>query len=346
MKLTARMTALVAACVFTAPSAQAIDITGAGASFPAPLYASWSSSYYKATGFRVNYQSVVSGAGVRQIKAKTVVFGASDKPLKPAALKKAGLIQFPTVIGGVVPVVNLPGIKPGQLRLTGPVLAAIYMRKITKWNDRRIKALNPRLRLPKTAITPVRRADSSGTTFIFSDYLAKVSKSWKEKMGIGKTIKWAPGLIGGKGNEGVTQFVKLFKGRIGYVSYAYAKQNKLTHVAMQNADGIYVQPSVKNFMASAANVDWKKAAFGATLTNKTGARAWPISGATFILVYRNPKNPREVRQALDFFDWAYSSVGDISALKLDYVPMPDSVVRQVKESWTRIKSPNGRSVWY
>jgi len=335
-------TAVVASAL--AASLHAAEITGAGASFPAPIYAKWAEAYQKATGNRVNYQSIGSSGGIRQIQAKTVDFGASDAPMKPEDLAKHGLMQFPTVIGGVVPVVNVKGIKPGELKLTGQVLGDIYLGKINKWNDKAIVALNPGVSLPDAAIGVVRRADGSGTTFIFTNYLAKVNAEWKSKIGEGTAVNWPTGL-GGKGNEGVAAFVQRVPGAIGYVEYAYAKQNKLAHVAMQSAEGSYVQPDDKTFSSAAASADWTKGAFYEILTNMPGKTSWPITGATFILVPNAPEKPQQVAEVLRFFDWAYGN-GDQSALELDYVPIPDSVVKQVQTAWaTNIKDGSGKSLW-
>jgi phosphate transport system substrate-binding protein len=343
MKLGYAKQLLAAAVVTFAGGSQAAEMTGAGASFPAPIYAKWAEAYHKATGNRVNYQSIGSSGGIRQIQAKTVDFGASDAPMKPEDLSKHGLMQFPTVIGGVVPVVNVPGIKPGELKLTGQVLGDIYLGTIKKWNDKAIAALNPGLKLPDTAIGVVRRADGSGTTFIFTNYLSKVNEEWKKKVGEGTAVSWPTGL-GGKGNEGVAAFVQRVPGAIGYVEYAYAKQNKLPHVAMQNAESQFVQPDDQSFSAAAAGADWTKGAFYEILTNTPGKQSWPITGATFILVHTQPEKPQQIAEVLKFFDWAYAQ-GDKSALELDYVPMPDSVVKQVQTAWaSNIKDGAGKAI--
>ena len=276
--------ALACAAGFTA-SASAAVITGAGASFPAPVYAKWADAYEKATGNKINYQSIGSGGGIKQIEAKTVDFGASDMPLKPEDLAKDDMMQFPTVIGGVVPVVNLPGIKPGEIKLNGTVLADIYLGKVTKWTDPELAKLNPGVKFPDHDIAVVRRADGSGTTFIFTNYLSKVSPEWKEKVGESTTVQWPLGL-GGKGNEGVSAFVQRIPGAIGYVEYAYAKQNKMTHTQLQSADGAFLQPEAANFQAAAAGAEWNKSAFYEILTNRPGKQSWPISGATFILLHK------------------------------------------------------------
>lgn len=319
------------------------DVTGAGASFPAPVYAKWAAAYNTATGVRINYQSVGSGAGIRQIKAKTVDFGASDMPLTDEELAKDGLVQFPTVIGGVVPVVNIQGIKPGQLRLTGEVLGNIYLGKISKWSDPAIVALNPGVKLPDAAIAPVRRADGSGTTFVFTNYLSKVNAEWKQAVGEGAAVKWPAG-AGGKGNEGVAAFVGRLPNSIGYVEYAYAKTNKLSHVAMKNVSGEYVQPDDSAFKASAAGADWNKS-FYQVLTNQPGKTAWPMSSATFILMHKAPQKPEQSTGALKFFDWAYVN-GDKTATELDYVPLPASVKDIVRKSWAQIKDAAGKPVSY
>jgi phosphate transport system substrate-binding protein len=332
-----------AAAVFSL-AAGAAEITGAGASFPAPIYAKWAEAYEKATGNRMNYQSIGSSGGVRQIQAKTVDFGASDAPLKPEELDKHGLIQFPTVIGGVVPVVNVKGVASGQLRLTGQVLGDIYLGKIKRWNDAAIGALNPGVSLPDQAIGVVRRADGSGTTFIFTNYLAKLNPEWKQKVGEGTAVKWPTGL-GGKGNEGVAAFVQRVPGSIGYVEYAYAKQNKLAYVAMQNAEGSFVHPDEASFGAAAAGADWTKASFYEILTQKPGKSSWPITGATFILIPKSAPKSEQLAEVLKFFDWAYAN-GDKLALELDYVPIPDTVVKQVHAAWgTNVKDSAGKSLW-
>jgi phosphate transport system substrate-binding protein len=342
MNLRIRTASLVLATLGAAGLASAQDVTGAGASFPAPLYAKWASDYHKATGVKVNYQSVGSGAGIKQIEAKTVDFGASDMPLKDEDLKAKGLVQFPTVIGGVVPVVNIQGIAPGQLRLNGTVLADIFLGKITKWNDAAIKGLNPGLNLPDAAIAPVRRADGSGTTFIFTNYLSKVSPDWKAKVGEGTAVNWPTG-AGGKGNEGVAAFVGRLPGAIGYVEYAYVKQNKMNYALMQNAEGKVVAPDDKAFKAAAAGADWSRS-FYQILTNQPGNEAWPITGATFILMHKAQEKPVQAAAALKFFDWAYKN-GDKTADDLDYVPMPASVKTQIEKLWSGdIKDAAGKSV--
>jgi phosphate transport system substrate-binding protein len=324
-----------------AVAAGAQDVTGAGASFPAPLYSKWASDYNKAKGVRINYQSVGSGAGIKQIDSKTVDFGASDMPLKDDELAKKGQLQFPTVIGGVIPVVNIKGIAPGQLKLNGQVLGDIYLGKITRWNDAALKALNPGVNLPDAAISPVRRADGSGTTFIFTNYLSKVNPEWKSKVGEGTAVNWPTG-AGGKGNEGVAAFVGRLPNSIGYVEYAYVKQNKMTYAQMQNAAGKFVSPDDTAFKAAAAGADWSRS-FYQILTNQPGAQAWPITGATFILMHKLQDKPAQAAATLKFFDWAYKN-GDKTALDLDYVPMPAVVKAQVEKAWGEIKDGSGKAV--
>ena len=337
-----RTAALGLATLSFAGLASAQDVTGAGASFPAPLYAKWAAEYNKSTGVKINYQSVGSGAGIRQIDAKTVDFGASDMPLPDADLAKKGQVQFPTVIGGVVPVVNIKGIAPGQLRLTGPVLADIYLGKIAKWSDPAIKQLNPSLNLPDAPIAPVRRADGSGTTFIFTNYLSKVSPEWKAKVGEGTAVNWTTG-AGGKGNEGVAAFVGRLPNAIGYVEYAYVKQNKMTYALLQNAAGRFVAPEDKAFKAAAAGADWSKS-FYQILTNEPGADSWPVTGATFILMHKSQDKPAQAAQVLKFFEWAYKN-GDKTAEDLAYVPMPAAVKAQVEKLWqSDIKDASGKQI--
>ncbi len=344
MKSSHRIATLGLAALAFAATASAQDVTGAGASFPAPLYAKWAADYNKATGVRINYQSVGSGAGIRQIDAKTVDFGASDAPLKDEDLVKKGQIQFPTVIGGVVPVVNIRGIAPGQLRLNGQVLGDIYLGKITNWNDAALKALNPGVNLPDAAIAPVRRADGSGTTFIFTNYLSKVNAEWKTKVGEGTAVNWPTG-AGGKGNEGVAAFVGRLPNSIGYVEYAYVKQNKMTFALMQNAAGQFVSPDDTAFKAAAAGADWTKS-FYQILTNQPGAQSWPITGATFILMHKVQDKPAQAAATLKFFDWAYKN-GDATADSLDYVPMPPSVKAQIEKLWqTELKDASGKAIAY
>lgn len=317
------------------------EATGAGASFPAPLYSKWAADYHKATGVKINYQSVGSSAGVKQIEAKTVDFGASDEPLKDDELAKKGLVQFPTVIGGIVPVVNIKGVAPGQLKLSGQVLGDIYLGKISKWNDPAITALNPGVALPDAAIAPVRRADGSGTTFGFTNYLSKVNAEWKEKVGEGKAVNWPTG-AGGKGNEGVAAFVGRLPNSIGYVEYAYVKQNKLTYTQLQNKEGTFVSPDDETFKAAAAGADWAKS-FYQILTNQPGKNAWPITSATFILMHKTQEKPAQAATSLKFFDWAYKQ-GDKTVADLDYVPMPDAVKNVIYKSWNDIKDASGKVV--
>jgi phosphate transport system substrate-binding protein len=340
-----RIKYLCAVCLAAAaPYLQAAEITGAGATFPAPVYAKWAEAYQKATGNRMNYQSIGSSGGIRQIRAKTVDFGASDAPLKPEELAKDNLMQFPTVIGGVVPVVNIAGVQPGQLRLNGQVLGDIYLGKIRKWNEKPIADLNPGVPLPNQDIAVVRRADGSGTTFIFTNYLAKVNAEWKQKIGEGQAVQWPVGL-GGKGNEGVAAFVQRLPGSIGYVEYAYAKQNKLSHTLMQNAAGAFVAPDDVTFRAAAAGADWTRGEFYEILTHQPGKESWPITGATFILIHKSPEKPQQIAEVLKFFNWAFAS-GDKLALDLDYVPLPDAVVKQIQTAWsTNIRDPGGKALW-
>lgn len=314
-------------------SATAQEVTGAGATFPAPLYAKWASEYNRATNIRINYQSVGSGAGIKQIEAKTVTFGASDMPLTDDKLKEIGLFQFPTAIGGVVPVVNLKGIEPGQLRLTGAVIADIFLGKITRWDDAAIKALNPTLALPDQSITVVRRADGSGTTFIWTNYLSKVSREFKDTIGEGTAVNWKVG-AGGKGNEGVATMVRQLPGTLGYVEFAYVKQTKMNWVNVQNAAGTWVAPTEDAFRAAAANADWNRSYYQ-ILTNQAGKEAWPISGATFILVYIKPSDAAASRTAMTFFDWAFSH-GDRAADDLDYVALPASVKAKIRADWKQL----------
>jgi len=342
MKTTFKFAAagLIAAAFAHVP-AFAQEATGAGASFPAPLYSKWAADFNKATGAKINYQSVGSGAGIKQIDAKTVDFGASDMPLSDEELKAKGLMQFPTVIGGVIPVVNIQGIKPGELKLSGAVLGDIYLGKITKWNDAAIKALNPSLNLPDAAIAPVRRADGSGTTFLFTNYLSKVNPDWKAKVGDGTAVNWPTG-AGGKGNEGVAAFVNRLPNSIGYVEYAYVKQNKMTYAQMQNAAGHFVSPDDDAFKAAAAGADWSKS-FYQVLTDQQGKDAWPITGATFILMHKAQEKPAQATTTLKFFDWAYKN-GDKTAGDLDYVPMPDKVKGAIATAWGDIKDASGKPV--
>lgn len=324
--------------------ASAADISGAGATFPYPIYAKWADAYKKETGTGLNYQSIGSGGGIKQIKAKTVTFGASDMPLKPEELEQAGLIQFPMIMGGVVPVVNLKGLKSGDVQLSGTVLANIYMGEVTKWNDPQIKALNPNVNLPNTAIAPVYRSDGSGTNFLFTDYLSKTSPKFKTQIGANTSVQWPAG-IGAKGNEGVANMVKQTDGSIGYVEYAYAKQNNITYLGLQNKDGKTVVPKIEAFQAAAANADWANAkGYYVILTDEPGAESWPITGASFILMYKNPQDVATSAEALKFFDWAYKS-GAKMATDLDYVPMPESVVSMVQKTWSQSIQADGKPIW-
>jgi phosphate transport system substrate-binding protein len=322
-------------------AAMAQDVTGAGATFPAPLYAKWADAYNKASGARINYQSVGSGAGLKQIRSKTVDFGASDMPLKDDELAKDGLVQFPTVIGGVVPVVNIKGIQPGQIKLTGAVLGDIYLGKVTKWNDPSLTALNPGVPLPDATISVVRRADGSGTSFIFTNYLSKVNAEWQAKVGEGTAVNWPTG-AGGKGNEGVAAFIARLPNSIGYVEYAYVKQNKMTYTQLKNKDGHFVSPDDLNFKAAAAGADWNKS-FYQVLTEQPGKDAWPLTGATFVMMHKVQDKPAQATHSLKFFDWAYTN-GDKMAAELEYVPLPDSVKQLVRKQWAEIKDASGKVI--
>jgi phosphate transport system substrate-binding protein len=337
--------AAAAAVAFGLSPVFAADITGAGATFPYPIYAKWAEAYKQKTGVGMNYQSIGSGGGIAQIKAKTVDFGASDMPLKPEDLQAAGLMQFPAIIGGVVPVVNIEGVAPGAMKFTGPLLADIYLGKIKKWNEKPIADLNPGIKLPDELITVVRRSDGSGTTFIWTDYLSKVSPEWKQKVGSSTAVAWPEG-VGGKGNEGVAAYVQRIKGSIGYVEYAYAKRNKMAHAALQNKDGQFVQPDDATFQAAAAYADWKSApGFYQILTEQPGKNSWPITGASFILMHAKQDKPQNAAEVLRFFDWAYKNGGKL-AEELDYVPMPDSVSKIVETAWkAEIKDASGKAVW-
>ena len=333
-----------AAAALVSTAAMATDLTGAGATFPYPIYAKWADAYKQATGVGMNYQSIGSGGGIRQINAKTVDFGASDMPLKPGILDKDGLLQFPTVIGGDVPVYNLKGYKPGELKFSGPVLGDIFLGKITKWNDPAIAALNPGVKLPDQAISVVHRSDGSGTTFIWTNYLSKVSAEWKSKVGEGTSVNWPTG-VGGKGNEGVASYVQRINGSIGYVEYAYVLQNKMAFGRVKNREGHFVSPDSGAFQAAAAGADWGAApGMYVILTDAPGVRAWPIAGATFILMHKVQGNPENAKQVLKFFEWAYTN-GDGMAEALDYVPMPDKVVSLIRSSWKKIKDGSGNSVY-
>lgn len=331
--------------LLSASAAFATDITGAGATFPYPVYAKWAEAYKAQTGVGLNYQSIGSGGGIKQITKKTVNFGASDKPLTSNELGMAGLTQFPTVIGGVVPVINVDGVAPGQLKLTADTLAGIYLGKITKWNDAKLAADNSGLALPDAAINVVHRSDGSGTSFIFTHYLTQVNSEWRGTVGADASVAWPTGM-GGKGNEGVASNVKSIKNSIGYVEYAYALQNKMTYVQLKNRDGQYVKPDDTAFKAAAANAKWKiDEGFYQVLTNQPGKDSWPISGATFILMHTNQDNAESAKEVLKFFDWAYSKGGKLAA-DLDYVPLPENVINLIRESWkSQIKGSDGKAVW-
>jgi phosphate transport system substrate-binding protein len=326
-------------------TAFAADITGAGATFPYPIYAKWAEGYRAATGIGMNYQSVGSGAGIKQIKAKTVDFGASDMPLKAEDLDASGLMQFPAIMGGVVTVVNLDGVAPGQMKLTGPVIADIYLGKIAKWNAPEIAALNPGVKLPAADITVVHRADSSGTSFLFTDYLSKVNPEFKAKIGANTAVKWAVG-VGGKGNEGVAANVQRIRGSIGYVEWAYAKRNKLSHTQMKNKDGQFLQPDDANFKAAAASAEWTKVpGFGVVLTDQPGKASWPITGVSYILMHKSQADAAKGKEVLKFFDWSFKN-GDAATAELDYVPMPESVVKLVQGVWkVQLKDAAGKSIY-
>jgi phosphate transport system substrate-binding protein len=333
----------VAAAVFTAP-ALAVDITGAGATFPYPIYAKWADAYKKATGSSMNYQSIGSGGGIKQITAKTVDFGASDMPMKPADLQKNGLVQFPAIMGGVVPVYKVPGLKPGELKFTGKLLADIYLGKVTKWNDPAIAQLNPGAKLPGDTITVVHRSDGSGTTFLWTNYLSKVSPEFKGTVGEGTSVKWPAG-VGGKGNEGVASYVQKINGSLGYVEYAYAKQNKLAHGQVQNQTGKFVQPEDVTFKAAAAGADWSSVpGMGVVLTDQPGEQSWPITGASFILVHAKQEKPASAKEVLKFFEWSFKN-GQRMAGDLDYVPMPETVVKQIQAAWKGISDSSGKALY-
>jgi phosphate transport system substrate-binding protein len=326
-------TIVAAGLVAASASAFAADITGAGATFPFPIYSKWADTYKKETSNGLNYQSIGSGGGIKQIQAKTVTFGATDAPLKAEQLEKDGLVQWPQVMGGIVPVVNLEGIKPGELIIDGPTLANIYLGKITKWDDAAIKKLNPSAKLPSDAIAVVRRSDGSGTTFNFTTYLADVSDEWKSKIGANQSVEWPVG-VGAKGNEGVSGNVGQTKNSIGYVEYAYAKQNKLTYTGMVNKAGKTVQPTVEAFQAAAANADWAKApGYYVILANQPGDKSWPLTAATFILMHKEPTDKAASAEAVKFFKWAFEKGGK-AAEELDYIPMPDTVVKMIEKTWS------------
>ncbi len=334
-----------AAAVLTMTSAHAADqITGAGATFPYPVYSKWAQAYQQKVGTQLNYQAIGSGGGIKQIEAKTVDFGASDKPLTPDELDKNGLMQFPTVMGGIVPILNVKGIKPGELVLDGKTLADIFMGKVTKWNDKEIQELNPKVKLPGSDIAVVHRSDGSGTTFNFTYYLGDVSPDWKSKVGVDASVQWPTG-TGGKGNQGVANYVSRLKNSIGYVEYAYALQNKLTYAKMKNKDGNVVSPTQETFQAAAAGADWKNAkGFYLILANQPGKDSWPMTAATFILLHKQVEKPEQIKTVLNFFDWAYKN-GDDAAAKLDYVPFPDSVVKLIRQAWANDLKADGKPVY-
>jgi phosphate transport system substrate-binding protein len=340
----ARAALIGGAATLIASAALGAEISGAGATFPYPIYAKWAEAYQKKSGNQLNYQSIGSGGGIRQIKAKTVTFGASDKPLEPAELNAAGLVQFPMIMGGVVPVLNVQGIKSGQLKLDGQTLADIFMGNITSWNDDAIAKLNPGVQLPDTAIAVVHRSDGSGTTFLFTDYLAKASSGWKSNIGADASVQWPVG-IGAKGNEGVANNVQRTDGAIGYVEYAYALQNKLPYTLLNNKAGKAVEPTSASFQAAAAHADWANAdSFYVILTDQPGDDSWPITGASFILMYEQPKDAQAAQEALKFFAWSYAD-GDQMAEQLHYVPIPDAVVKLVEEMWQKSIKSGGKPIW-
>jgi len=339
MNTTFKRFMVAAASAFTLISAaHAADITGAGATFPYPIYAKWAEAYKKAANVGLNYQSIGSSGGIRQIRAKTVTFGATDAPVPGAELDKDGMVQFPAIIGGTVPIINLDGFKPGELRITGEILAEVFMGNILKWNDAKLAALNPGKKLPDENITIVHRADGSGTTFNFTDYLSLVSKSWADKVGKGAAVKWpAASSVGGKGNEGVAANVARVKGSIGYVEYAYVKKNKLNFMQLRNRDGVYVSPDDKTFAAAAAGADWFSVpGMGLSIVDQKGAQTWPISTASFILMFKDPSDKAASQEVLKFFDWSFKN-GKELALELDYVPLPDALTAQIRSKvWNQI----------
>jgi phosphate transport system substrate-binding protein len=336
---------LGAAAILAATTpAFAADITGAGATFPYPIYSKWADAYKKQTGNGMNYQSIGSGGGIKQITAKTVDFGASDMPMKPEDLQKNGLIQFPAIMGGVVPVLKLEGVKPGELKFTGELLAAIYLGKVVKWNDAAIAKLNPGVKLPGDDITVVYRSDGSGTTFLWTNYLSKVNPEFKGAVGEGTSVKWPAG-VGGKGNEGVASYVQKINGAIGYVEYAYAKQNKLSYGQLQNKAGKFVEPDDDTFKAAAAGADWKSVpGMGVVLTDQAGEKSWPITGASFILVHAKQEKPENGREVLKFFEWSFKNGGKMAA-DLDYVPMPEPVVKEIQAAWKGVTDSAGKTLY-
>lgn len=346
MRLTkSLLAALTLGALTVCSSAQAANISGAGATFPYPVYAKWADAYKKQTGIGLNYQSIGSGGGIKQITGGTVTFGASDAPLKPEQLQKAGLVQWPMIMGGIVPIVHLKGIKPGELVIDGPTLARIYLGEIKTWNDPALTALNPEVTLPSTAIAVVHRSDGSGTTFNFTDYLSKISPEWKDRVGSATTVEWPAG-VGAKGNEGVANQTTQIDGAIGYVEYAYAAQNHIAYMKMKNAAGNVVAPDMTSFSAAASNAEWAKApGYYLILTNAPGDRSWPIAATSFILMPKQPKDTQAAKQALTFFDWAFKS-GDRMAEALDYVPVPDHIVALIRKTWAQeIKSTSGEPVY-
>jgi len=345
LKLIRTLTAVGVIAAAAIVPALALDISGAGATFPYPIYAKWADAYKKETGIGLNYQSIGSGGGIKQIKAKTVTFGASDAPLPGKELDESGLVQFPMVMGGIVPVVNLDGVKPGDLVIDGPTLAKIFLGEIKNWNDPAIAKLNPSVKLPAQAIAVVHRSDGSGTTYNFAYYLAEVSPDWKTKVGFNTSVEWPVG-IGAKGNEGVANNVAQTKGSVGYVEYAYAKQNKLTHTKMVNKAGKTVAPTSESFQAAAANANWNSApGYGVILANQPGAESWPMTAATWILMYKKPQDPAAATEALKFFAWSYEKGGKM-AEELDYIPMPKTVVDSVKKTWSgEVKDASGKPLF-
>lgn len=345
LNLFVKSAVIAAGAALTITSALAADITGAGATFPYPIYSKWAESYKAATGTGLNYQSIGSGGGIKQIKAKTVDFGASDMPLKPEELQEAGLMQFPAIMGGVVPIVNLEGVEPGEMKMTPEVLAGIYLGKITKWNDAKISAINPGVKLPDADITVVHRSDGSGTSFLWTNFLSQTNADFKNEVGAGTAVKWPVG-VGGKGNEGVAANVQRIKGSIGYVEYAYAHKNKLSHTQLKNRDGNFVQPDDTTFKAAAAGAAWDKTpGMEVVLTNQPGKSSWPITGASFILMHKSQASAERAKEVLKFFDWSYKN-GGAAATELDYVAMPDSVVKLVQSAWKAdIKDASGKAVW-
>ena len=333
---------MAAASAMVCASVSAADITGAGATFPYPIYAKWAESYKSVTGTKLNYQAIGSGGGIKQIKAKTVDFGASDMPLTASELQEAGLVQFPAILGGVVPIVNLPGVKAGQLKMSGDVLADIYLGKITKWNDGKITSMNPGVSLPGSAITVVHRADGSGTSFLWTDYLSKVSPDFKSRVGSGTAVKWPTG-VGGKGNEGVAANVQRIKGSIGYVEYAYAKKNNIAYTQLKGKNGKFITPNDASFKQAAAKAPWSKTpGYGVILTNQSG---WPITGASFILMQKVQADPAKGAEVLKFFNWSFKNGGKMAS-ELDYVALPAPVVKMIEKSWkTGLKGANGQAVW-